>query len=339
VSRFELPHWRRLFRLPTPDPRDAAAEVDSELEFHLQMRVDELIALGMTEADARAEALRRFGNLGRTRGDLTRDGESRARRHRTVAWLEDLVQDLRLALRGMRRRPALAAVAILTLALGLGLTTTVFAVVNRLVLHALPYPGADRFASVVLASDETAMRISPTLRMLGAWRAHAPGSEWIEAHNREELLLESGEAAELVQTRSVTPGLLPALGARVIAGRGIEPADTAAGAPFVVLLSWGAWQRRYGGSADIIGHTVRLDGKVAAVIGVLERGFDLSPLDASARAEFWLPRAHADGRSRIDSTLERAGRDVPDRPRGGRSTCRFERLFATDHRHQGRRHP
>jgi predicted permease len=75
----------------------------------------------------------------------------------------------------------------------------------------------------------------------------------------------------------------------VIAGRGIEPADTAAGAPFVVLLSWGAWQRRYGGSADIIGHTVRLDGKVAAVIGVLERGFDLSPLDASARAEFWLP--------------------------------------------------
>jgi predicted permease len=289
MSRFELPLWRRLFRLPTPDPREAAADVDAELEFHLQMRVDELVALGMTEAEARAEALRRFGNLGRARGDLTRDGESRARRHRMAAWLEDLGQDLRLAMRGIRRRPVLAAVATVTLALGLGLTTTVLAVVNRLVLHALPYPGAERFASVLLASDETAMRISPTLRMLGAWRAHAPGSEWIEAHSREELLLENGEAAELVQTRSVTPGLLPALGARVVAGRGIEPVDTAAGAPFVALLSWGAWQRRYGGSPDVIGRTVRLDGKIAAVVGVLERGFDLSPLDVSARAEFWLP--------------------------------------------------
>ena len=177
----------------------------------------------------------------------------------------------------------------MTLALGLGLTTTVLAVVNRLVLHPLPYPGSDRFASVWLAANQTAMRVSPTLGMLGAWRAHSPGAEWIEAHSREELLLEEGETAELVQTRSVTPGLLPALGARISAGRGIEPSDTAAGAPPVVVLSWGAWQRRFGGSRNLIGRTVRLDGKMATVVGVLEKGFDLSPMDGSARAEFWLP--------------------------------------------------
>ena len=289
MSRFELPLWRRLFRLPTPDPGGTAAEVDSELEFHLEMRVDELVALGMTEADARAEALRRFGNLARTRGELAREGESRARRYRLAAWLEDLGQDLRLAWRGIRRRPVLAAVATVTLALGLGLTTTVLAVVNRLVLHPLPYPGSDRFATVWLASAQTAMRISPTLRMLGAWREHAHGSEWIEAHSGEQLLLEGGEVAELVQTRSVTPGLLPALRARVALGRGIEPVDTTAGAPLVTMLSWGAWQRRFGGAPDVLGRTVRLDGKLATVIGVLAKGFDLSPMDGSARAEFWLP--------------------------------------------------
>jgi predicted permease len=289
MSRFQLPLWRRLFRLPTPDPRNAAAEVDAELEFHLQMRVDELVALGMAEADARAEALRRFGNLGQARGELARESESRARSLRLGAWLEDLGQDLRLALRGMRRRPVLAAVATVTLALGLGLTTTVLAVVNRLVLHPLPYPGSDRFATVWLAADQTALRITPTLQMLGAWRAHGPGSEWIEAHSDEELLLEGGETAELVQTRTVTPGLLPALGARAAAGRGIEPADTMAGAPLVTLLSWGAWQSRFGGARDMIGRTVRLDGKVATVVGVLENGFDLSAMDGSARAEFWLP--------------------------------------------------
>jgi len=289
MSRFELPLWRRLFRLPTPDPRRAAAEVDSELEFHLQMRVDELVALGMTEDDARTEALRRFGNLGHARGELTRDGASRARRSRLALWIEDLRQDLRLSLRSIRRRPVLAAVATVTLALGLGLTTTVLAVVNRLVLHPLPYPGSDRFATVWLASDQTAMRISPTVRMLGAWRAHAPGAEWIEAHSEEQLLLEGGDVAELVQTRTVTPGLLPALGARVAVGRGIEPVDTTAGAPLVTVLSWGAWQRRFGGEQDALGRTVRLDGKIATVVGVLPKGFDLSPMDGRARAEFWLP--------------------------------------------------
>jgi len=102
-------------------------------------------------------------------------------------------------------------------------------------------------------------------------------------------LLESGETADLVPTRSVTPGLLPALDAHIVLGRGIQRADTAAGAPLAALLSWGSWQQRFGGSRDALGKMVRLDGRIATIVGVVGKGFDLTPLDGGARAEFWLP--------------------------------------------------
>jgi predicted permease len=253
------------------------------------MRVDELLARGFPEAEARTEALRRFGDLEAARSRLTRDTRRRVRRAGWNTWIRDLVQDLGLAVRNFRRRPGFAAVAIFTLALGLGMTTAVLAVVDRLVLNPLPYPASERLATVVLASSQTAMRISPQFHMVGAWLERTTGAEWIEAHDQEEQLLEGGETAELVQTRSATPGLLPALGARIAVGRGIEPSDTAGGAPLVTLLSWSTWQRRFGRSTDVLGRTVRLNGNAATVIGVLEPGFDLTAIDGNARAEFWLP--------------------------------------------------
>ncbi|HET9516049.1 MAG TPA: ABC transporter permease, partial [Gemmatimonadales bacterium] len=288
MDRFPL--WRRILRLPLPrkDRETAPADVDAELEFHLHMRVRELMAQGTPESEARDEALRRFGDLSEARATLIRQNEHRADRRRVMVWLEDLVQDLGHALRGLRRRPILTLTAITTLALGLGLTTGVLAVVNRLVLNPLPYPGAERLAPVLLASNESALRISPELRMATAWRARLAGTEWVEAYDSQELLLEDGETAELVQTRSVTPGALPALGARIVLGRGIEPSDTVAGATPVALLAWSTWQRRFGAAPSALGSSVRIDGRVVSVVGVLERGFDLTPLDGTARAEFWL---------------------------------------------------
>lgn len=288
---FQSRGWRRLFRWPLrrPQPRSVSEDVDAELEFHLQMRMNELMARGLPEAEARGDALRRFGDLEAARTGLLRDTERRVRREHRTAWFRDLAQDLALALRNFRRRPGFTAVAVSTLALGLGLTTAVLAVVSRLILNPLPYSGSDRFATVMLASNQTALRINPQLRLVEAWRQRTTGAEWIEAHGQEELLLEGGETAELVQTRSVTPGLLPALGARMAAGRGIEPSDTAGDAPLVTVLSWSAWERRYGRSLDALGQTLRLNGAAATVVGVLEPGFDLTPIDGTARAEFWLP--------------------------------------------------
>jgi predicted permease len=253
------------------------------------MRVRDLTALGMSEAEARTEALRRFGDLEGARCELVRETRHRIRRNRWSARTRDLIQDAGLALRGFRHRPGFAAVAVFTLALGLGLTTAVLAVVNRLVVNPLPYPGAERLASVWLASDQTAMRISPQFHMLGVWRARSAGAEWIEAYEQEERLLEGGETAELVQTRSVTPGLLPALGARIAVGRGIQPSDTAADAPLVTLLSWSSWEGRFSRSPGAIGQSIRLNGNLVIVVGVVEPGFDLTSIDGSARAEFWLP--------------------------------------------------
>ena len=286
---FQSRGWRRLFRWPVTRREQSAEEVEAEIQFHLQMRIRDLTASGLSEAEAREEALHRFGDLAEAQASLTRQTGQRIRRSARTAWLRDLWQDLALAIRAARRRPGMTAVAIFTLALGLGLTTAVLAVVNRLLINPFPYPGADRFATVWLASDQTAMRISPQFHMLGSWRARSGGAEWVEAHEKQELLLESGETAQLVQTRSVTPGLLSALGARIAAGRGIQPSDTADGAQLVTLLSWNAWQQRFGRSPDAIGRTIRLNGRVAIVVGVVEPGFDLTSIDGSARADFWLP--------------------------------------------------
>jgi predicted permease len=284
-----LPSLRRLFRLPRYTAESAGTDVDSELAFHLQMRVDELRALGMPEEEARREALRRFGDMAEARASLVRRGGRQVRRRRWTGWLLDLGQDIGFAVRGLRRRQGFATVAVATIGLGLGLTTTVLAVVNRLILHPFPYPDAERLAFVALASDETRIQISPTLDMLGAWSRSRQNQAWIAGYNSEQLLLEAGEIAELVQTKSVTPDLLRQLGARIALGRGFQTADTAAAAPLVTLLSWNTWQRRYGGAPDVLGKTVRINGKVAVIAGVVGQGFDLTPLDDAARAEFWLP--------------------------------------------------
>jgi predicted permease len=285
---FRLPEWRRVFRLPNPNPDAASGEIDGELEFHLEMRVAELVAGGMPEPEARVEARRRFGDLADARETLTHGAREQARLNRVTTAVADFGRDLQHAGRGLRRRPGLTAVAIGILALGIGLTTAVLTVVNRLILNPLPYSAADRLAVVLLASESTAMQLSPTLRLLEIWRQSPAPVDWLEATNSEELLLEDGETAELVQTRAVTPGLLPALGAPLVAGRGLTRADAVPGAPPVALLAWGAWQGRFGG-ADMVGRSIRINGELATVVGVLGRGFDLTAIDGRGKTEIWLP--------------------------------------------------
>ena len=284
-----LPGRRRLFRFPWSPKGDAPSDVASELDFHLDMRIAELRALGHTESEARDEALRRFGNLAEARSTLTRDAERQAGRSRTAAWFQDFGRDAWFGLRGLRRRPAFAGLAVATIGLGLGLTTAVLAIVNRLVLDPLPYPEAGRLAVVWLGAPGTGIQISPTLEMQSAWQDGSAGFEWAYAHQSEQLLLEGDGIAELVPTRSVSPALLPALGARFMAGRRLAPADALPGAPPVALLSWGAWRTRFGASPDAIGRTVRLEGKTVTIVGVVAKGFDLTALDGDERAEFWLP--------------------------------------------------
>lgn len=286
---FRLPEFRRLFRLPTPRPDEAAGQVDTEVEFHLAMRIEELKARGLSQADAEAEAARRFGNVERARAELAAADQATAARISRATWFGDLLRDLRFAARELRRQPAFTLTAIVVLGLGIGLTTTMVSLFNRLALHPLPYPHADRLANVQLASGSGAhgISISPDRAMRDV-AARTPGVERVYAHSVEQAMVEVGDTPDVAATRMVSIGLLDDFGARLLIGRHFAPEDTAAG-PLTTILAHATWQRRFGGRPDIVGRTVRIEGRVATIIGVLRPGFDLTSIDGRARAEFWLP--------------------------------------------------
>src|SRR5688500_4667173 len=130
-------------RLPERGP-SVPEEVEEELDFHLAMRVRELVAEGMSEAEARAEAVRRFGDLSGVKAECRRLGAERESGRRRGELLSELRQDLVFGVRQLRRAPGFTAVATLTLALGIGATTAVFSVVDAVLLRPLPWPAADR---------------------------------------------------------------------------------------------------------------------------------------------------------------------------------------------------
>ena len=139
----ERPSIRRAFRLER-DRGDVESRVDEEMEFHLARRAEELVAQGMPPAQAREEAVRAFGDVARFRRELTELGEARASRRRRVDWFAGLAGDLRLAARSLRREPLFSAMALLTLAIGIGATTAVFSLVDGVLLRPLPYPDPSR---------------------------------------------------------------------------------------------------------------------------------------------------------------------------------------------------
>ncbi len=285
-----LRELRRLFRLPWRRPDAVDRDVDAELEFHLAMRVDELKALGVPDEQAQTEAVRRFGDVGEARAALVRTDGAAARAAVRVDWLSDLARDLRFAGRELRRDWTFALVAILVLGLGIGLTTAMVSLFDRLALRPLPYPNADRLGQLWLATGggEHTMRITPNKRIREAI-VGAPGIERVDAFRSQELAVDFADGTDMLAVRMVSPALLERLGARVVLGRAFLTEDSAAAAPLTAVLAHRTWQARFGGAADVVGRSIRVDGSVATIIGVLRPGFDLTSVDGGAHAEIWLP--------------------------------------------------
>jgi putative ABC transport system permease protein len=189
-----------------------------------------------------------------------------------------LLQDLRYAFRLLGKSPGYAAIAILTLALGIGANTAIFTVVNAVLLRPLGFRDPSRL--VIVAEKSPFPTISTSYQNFVDWRDQSRSFESMEATRAAGLSLTGAGEPELLQARMATAGLFPLLGVDAVAGRTFLPEEDKAGAAPVALLSYGLWQRRFGGSRDIIGKPINLDSRPHVVVGVLPAGFQiLQPAD------------------------------------------------------------
>ena len=248
--------------------------------------------------------------------------------------MEAFAQDLRHALRSLRRNPGFALAAVLTLALGIGATTALFAVLEAVVLTPLPYPAADRLVSignrVPRSEAEGRWGVSPVAYFY--IREHSRTLEEVGVYRSYPATLTGEGGARRVQRAWVSAPLLGVLGARPIVGRLLTPEDDRPGAPPAALLGAALWSERFGRDPGVVGRTVTLDGEAVRVVGVLEPGVALP--DPGPAAEVWTaerldpaaPPANwhdfsAVGRLRPGQSAAGAGAELQ------RFTSRFTELF------------
>jgi putative ABC transport system permease protein len=245
----------RLFRFASRTPGDIDGDLHEEIAFHLEMRVRELVRGGWSRDAAEREARRQFGDVTRTaaycrRLDADKESGMRLRRLFTELW-----QDLGYGARMLYRQPGHSAVALLTVALGIGATTLVFSVVHASLLAPLPYPNSDRLLVVRLSLPDYADVVSG----LDVFEDSGVYGSNLYTLDEEQLL-----------GAVVSPGLFTTLGVAPQIGRAIEKSD---GPAPVVVLGHGLWQRRFGADPHIIGRTVQLSGTAYTVVGIMPRGF------------------------------------------------------------------
>ena len=271
MSETHVPKWRRYLRLLRANP---AADLDDELRDHIESTVEALTASGMTREAARAEALRRFGDVARVRHEVRRLDDRQLRSSRRIAAVETLVYDLRHAARGLRRSPGFTLVAALSIALGIAANATVFSVVNALLLRPIPGTHSDRLMRVYVNHH------SPfDWRDLSWFRARATSLEYMvgERYGATAFRASPASETERVHMSYVTQNFFAALGVRMAAGRAVNEPD-ASGSDPVVVLSYPFWQRRFAGDSSVIGKTVWVGEHPLTIAGVAAPDFRSSVL-------------------------------------------------------------
>ena len=300
---------------------NVAADVDDEMAFHREMLVRDYVARGMSEPEARAAALRRLGNV-RAARDACIDITTKRERRMTRALLVDaFAQDVRFALRSLARQPGWTAVAVLTLALGIGATSAVFSVVNRLLLQPLPYPDASRVAIVYQEPSQgnttgTNVIITPPAPVVKAWQEATRSFEQLEGYRTETVTLAGPGAAAVAQASYISPRFPRFAGERALVGRVFSEAEVREKAP-VAVLSEGMWRERFGADPAVIGRALLVDDTPRTIVGVLPASLQL-PRVFDEATDIWLPLDPGDrsvgllvvGRLRPGFTLDAAAREL-----------------------------
>lgn len=284
--------------------RKVESEVDDEFDFHVEMRARELEARGRTPEEARAEAVRGFGDMQRVRSECASLGRSRERQAGVTAWASAVRQDVRFAVRQLRGAPGFTAAAVLTLALGVGATSAIFSVINAVVLRPYAFDEPERVVTVAEAVGERLGDVSAGNFV--DWEAGSGSFEAMAAIRWSSLNLATEAAPERVAGAQVTHGYFDVFGVAPALGRTFRPEEDVPGSSDVVVLSDGLWRARFDADAAIVGREIRLDGRPHVVVGVMPPGFD--PFDAGDR--LWVPIAFSAERraTHDDHYLTVAGR-------------------------------
>ncbi len=262
---------RRLFNKPALE-----AQLDREVRFHVEEHAAGLIEQGIDPVEARRQARIAVGGPEQVKEEC--------RDERGTRWLEDLVQDLRYALRNIRLRPGFAAVVAFTLALGIGATTLMFTVLNGVVFRPYPYPSPDRLF-VLQEKTKQATQFGdlwafayPNYLDL---RKGAPSFDLAAWRYGGGTLTQPGDAAAITLAE-VSPEFLPILGITPALGRTFTAEENRLGADPVALISDSFWKTRFGGKPDAIGADLTFNGQHLTVIGVLPAGFQIGDDNAFA---------------------------------------------------------
>ena len=251
--------WRNL-----SDKESLDRELTEELRAHVDLLTERKIGEGMKPEEARRASLIEVGGIEQVK--------ERVREVRTGRPLEDLSQDLRYALRGLRKHRAFTAVAVITLALGIGANTAIFTVINTVLLRPLPYERPDQLVVLMeMIADRPAGVSYPNFV---DWRNQSTSLENVAAvRNRESFNLTGAGESERLQGRLVSANFLSTLGVKPVRGRDFLAEEDQPGANPVAIISHALWQRRFGADESILGKQLTLNGQQFTVVGVTPPNF------------------------------------------------------------------
>lgn len=255
-------------------------ELDEELRSLRELLTEQKMREGMDPEEARRAARIELGGVEQVKEQV--------RAVRTGAWLDTLLQDIRFALRMLRKNPSFSVVAAVTLALGIGANTAMFSVVDAILLQPLPYQDATRLV-VVNETTPKVGTVSVSYPDFLDWRADSHDFSRMAAIQDVAFTLAGVSQPENISGEAVTPNFLSMLGIRPFLGRDFNASDENGGAAPILLLSYELWQSHFGGDPNAVGKTVTLDGRSFTIIGVLPQHFrSLEKTDVIVPIGVWL---------------------------------------------------
>src|ERR1700733_8812710 len=272
--------WRRFFTRVRND-----ADLQQQIEFHLQEQLEENLARGMNEEEARRQASPKRGKQRRIRETLWEANR--------LGWMEDTWRDFRYAVRTLRRSLGFALTAIVVMALGIGANTSLFTLVRSVLLRPLPFTDPDKLVRIYeSASQRPGGHIGVSSADFFDWQKQSHSFEQIAmmyaGNGGYNLSGSAGQLPEQIAARGVNWNLFPMLGVHPALGRLFGQDDDQAGADANVVLTWGLWKRRYGGDPHILNQTIFLDARPYTVIGILPAWFTFP----DPAVQLWTPLEH-----------------------------------------------